>query len=266
MRRVEGVAASPDAAAARSGREGDVSRLGYVALVAALCVGIALSISCSRGEGGDDEKGKGEELDISVCAPENGPFSLEIDNDWFPLPVGQRWVLEGTDDEGTVIRIEIEVLDETEEIAGVTARVVEASEYEDGKLVEVARDFYVQAPDGTVCYYGEDVDIYEDGEVVSHEGSWRADGETNLPGIMMPADPKVGMIFRQEYAPGVAEDMCEIVAFGETVDTPAGEFTDTMRVEDWNPLEDPGERDTKYYAYGVGLIVDEDARLISTDQ
>lgn len=224
-------------------------------------VGTGLMAACSRGNGGDGNNGGGE-LDISVCAPDSGPFSLNIDNEWFPLPVGQKWVLEG-EDEGVTIRVEITVLDETQDIAGVTTRVVEEAEYEDDEVVEVSRNFFVQAPDGTVCYYGEDVDIYENGEVVSHEGSWRAGEGKNMPGIIMPADPKVGMIFHQEYAPGIAEDMCEIMAFGETVDTPAGEFTDTMRTQDWNPLEDPDEKDIKYYARGVGLIVDENLKLTS---
>lgn len=230
----------------------------YFALLSVIVfVGTGLMIACSSGDGGNGGNGGGE-LDISVCAPENGPFSLVIDNEWFPLQVGQEWVLEGGG-----VRIEITVLNETEDVAGVTTRVVEEAEFEDEEVVEISRNFFVQAPDGTVCYYGEDVDIYENGEIVSHEGAWRADGDENLPGIMMPADPKVGMVFRQEYAPGIAEDMCEIMAFGETVDTPAGEFTDTMRTQDWNPLEDPNEKDTKYYARGIGLIVDEDTELIS---
>jgi len=221
-------------------------------------IGLTVSCSSSGGNGGNG----GGELDISVCNPANGPFSLNIDNEWFPLPVGQELVLEGEAD-GVNLRIEITVLNETEEVAGVTTRVVEESDYENDELVEGTRDFFVQAPDGTVCYYGEDSDIYENGEVVSHEGSWRAGEGENLPGIMMPVEPKKGMVFQQEYAPGIAEDMCKIMAFGETVTTPIGEFNDTMRTQDWNKLDNPIVKDTKYYARGVGVIVDEDAKLVS---
>lgn len=98
-------------------------------------------------------------VDISVCDPEVGMFSLVIDNGFFPLVVGAETVLEGVDDEGVEIRVEISVLDETEEVAGVTTRVVVETEFEDGELVEISRNFYAQAPDGTVCYFGEDVCI-----------------------------------------------------------------------------------------------------------
>ena len=40
--------------------------------------------------------------------------------------------------------------------------------YGDGRVLEVARDYYAQADDGSVWYFGEDVDNYEDGVVVDH--------------------------------------------------------------------------------------------------
>jgi hypothetical protein len=39
-------------------------------------------------------------VSIAVCDPETGPFSLTIDNEFFPLEVGTVLVLEGEDDEG----------------------------------------------------------------------------------------------------------------------------------------------------------------------
>jgi hypothetical protein len=197
-------------------------------------------------------------LDIAVCDPGAGPFSLTIDNDFFPLEVGSQFVLE---DEGATSRVEISVLDETEEIAGVTTRVVRSTEYEDGELIEDTRDYFAQAPDGTVCYFGEDVDIYKGGEVTSHKGSWRAGVNGNLPGIQMPADPAVGMVFRQEFASGVAEDIAEVTALGEQIDIPAGMFDDTLSSKDCNPLES-GAKDTKVYIRGIGLAIDEDAELL----
>ena len=202
-----------------------------------------------------------ETLDITVCNPTAGPFSLEIDNTYFPLPVGQVSVLEG-DDEGTPVRVEITVFDETEIVAGVTTRVVEEREFEDGELIEVSRNFYAQAPDGTVCYFGEDVDDFEDGELIGHGGQWRAGMGNNLPGIIMPGNPKAGQTFAQESAPGIAEDMAEIESIGGTVTVPAGTFDDVLRSVDTSPL-DPDAEDVKVYAPGVGLIVDEELELIS---
>lgn len=201
-------------------------------------------------------------LSIVVCDPETGPFSLIIDNGFFPLVVGSQSVLEGVDDEGTEIRIEINVLDETEVIAGVVTRVVEEVEFEDGELVEISRNFFAQSSDGTVCYFGEDVDDFEDGEVVSNEGAWRAGENGNVPGIIMPANPQVGDVFMQEGAFGLAEDQAEVIALGEAISVPAGTFNDTLTTEDCNPLED-GAIDEKVYIQGIGLAIDEDAELIS---
>jgi hypothetical protein len=209
----------------------------------------------------DSDTDTDSELDISVCAPENGPFSLEVDNQYFPLPVGRQLILEG-DEDGALLRVEFTVLDETEEVAGVTARVIEERESEDDVLVEVSRNFFVQAPDGTVCYYGEDVDIYDETgtTVISHESAWRAGVDGALPGIQMPADPEVGMEYDQEVAPGVAEDHGEITAMGEPLSVPAGDFDDTLRVIESSPL-DVGTS-LKIYVSGIGMAVDETIELI----
>lgn len=209
-------------------------------------------------------------LNSDACDPETGgPFSLEGASEFFPLVAGNMSVLEGVeiDDEGEEVEIRIEsyVLDETEMVAGVETRVVEESEFEDGELVEVARDFYAVLADGTVCYFGEDVDNYEDGMVVDHEGAWRAGENGNKPGIIMPGDPQVGQIYMQEDAPGNAEDQAENIALGEELDVPAGVFDNTLNVEDCNPL-DEGARDEKVYVSGIGIAKDEVAELVSFEE
>ncbi|MGH7556539.1 MAG: hypothetical protein ACREMD_01900 [Gemmatimonadota bacterium] len=194
-------------------------------------------------------------LDLSVCAPSAGGFSLEATNPYFPMRVGSEWVLEGGGE-----RAVITVLDETEMVGGVTTRVIEEREFEDGDLVEVSRNFFAQASGGTVCYFGEDVDNYEDGEIVSHESEWRADAPGSRPGIIMPADPRPGMRFQMEVAPEAADEG-EVVELGLSVEVPAGNFTDTMRLRESNPLED--EEEYKVYAKDVGIIIDEDLELVS---
>lgn len=224
------------------------------------------SDSDSEGGGiGDVEENVGcpeTNLDLSVCDPGGGPFTLEIDNPFFPLVVGSQLILEGVDDEGTEIRIVTTVLDETEEVAGVMTRVVEEDEFEDDERVETSRNFFAQAPDGTVCYFGEEVNDFEDGVIVDNSGEWRAGEDGAVPGIIMPADPQVGDVFSQEGAPGVAEDQAEIIAEGETFNVEAGTFTDTLRTEDCNPLEEDSI-DEKVYFSGIGLAIDEDAELVS---
>jgi hypothetical protein len=229
-------------------------------LIIITALSMAAVISCTTTETAFDYM-LYEELDISVCAPDAGPFTLDIDNEYFTLAVGNKIVLEG-DDDGTTVRVEITVLDETEEVAGVTTRVVEEAEYENNMLVEGSRNFFVQASDGTVCYYGEDVDDYEGGVIVGHGGEWRAGEDGNLPGIMIPGEPREGVQFYQEFAPGIAEDRSAITKKGEEITVPAGTFSETLRAFDWNPLE-RSVGDVKYYIKGIGLAIDEVAELVS---
>ena len=220
------------------------------------CVAIALA-ACMPACG--SEAGFEDLMNLQVCAPERGGFSTEVDNPFFPLPVGHRLVLEG-EQSGADVLVRITVLDEIETVAGVDTRVVEEYEATDGRVAEVSRNFFAQADDGTVCYFGEDVDVFdEEGQVTSHPGAWRADGEELLPGIFMPADPQPGQAFQQEVAPGIAEDQSKVVSLGDVAETPAGTFEETVTLLDRNPLD--GSEDTKIYALGIGLIVDETARL-----
>jgi len=191
------------------------------------------------------------DLSIAVCDPGAGPFSLTIDNPFFPLPVGQVRVLE---DPGG-FKVQISVLNQTEVVAGVTTRVVEEREWQNNNLIEISRNWFVQAPDKTVCYYGEDVDMYQNGQIVSHSGAWRAGVGQNKPGIIMPGIPAVGQKYQQEIAPGVAMDRAEHMSMGGTFTTPAGTFTDVMLVQETPPS-------TKRYQRNVGLIYDDGALLV----
>jgi hypothetical protein len=228
------------------------------------CLAFALSLVACNESADDDGDGTANPppgFSEEVCALDAGPFTTEIDNRWFPLPVGQIAVFDGEDD-GAEIHLVISVIDETEAVGGVTTRVVEEHEEEDGEVVEISRNFFAQARDGTVCYFGEDVDIYEDGEVANHDGAWRAGDGENEPGIIMPAEPVVGLSYAQEIAPDIAEDHADHIAEGESVTVPAGTFTDTIRVEEWTPLE-PGHTSEKIYAKDTGLVVDNTVELVS---
>ncbi|NUP13310.1 MAG: hypothetical protein HOW73_45305 [Polyangiaceae bacterium] len=225
--------------------------------------GVVGGAGTGGGGGGDVAPDDFEELDMSVCDLDSGPFSLDIDNPYFPLPVGQRIVLEG-DDQGTIIRVEITVLDEVETVGGVETRVMEEAELEDEELVEVSRNFFAQASDGTVCYFGEDVDDYEGGVVVSHGGAWRAGDGDNAPGIFMPGTPREGTRFFQERAPDVAEDVSAVLEVGSSFDVATESFEDVVVAVDWNPLDGQTSEDgdEKVYARGVGLVFDEVVELI----
>ena len=194
----------------------------------------------------------GKKLGLDVCDPSAGGFSSASTNPWFPMGVGQQWTYEGEED-GVPVSLLITVLDQTRLVAGVTTRVIEEREWEDGELLEVSWNYFAEAGDGTICYFGEDVDIYEEENEIVHEGAWCADDSPNAPGIIMPADPRPGMTFPMEFAPGIAEDEGRIVGSGP-VTVPFGRFRETIRVREFNPLD--GDKGFKAFGAGIGLLVD----------
>jgi hypothetical protein len=188
-------------------------------------------------------------------------FSTTIDNPLYPLSSFDTKIFEGqeTDPEtGEVVDTALvsTVLPRTSRVAGVEVLVLEERAYEDGELIERALDYFAQHRDGTVYYFGERVDNYENGKLVDHSGSWLAGKRGAQPGIVMPADPFVGQVFKQENAPGVAEDQARVLALDETIRTPVGRFTGCLLAEDSSPL-DPGVIDNKWYCPGIGLVRDE---------
>lgn len=202
----------------------------------------------------------------ALCSPEND-YSLTIDNPYFPLSPGSEWTYFGFEDDEP-LGLQITVLDDTEDLYGgeIVTRVVRELEWvdedEDARfdnkedLIEESFNYFAQAPDGTVCYFGEEVDIYEDGEIVSHEGSWRADGGKNAPGIFMPADVQgltVGTSWYMEVAPKVAKDRATFEGVEDHI-VEGTVYDNAIRITDCNTIDrDCG---TKFYAPGVGLIVD----------
>lgn len=215
-------------------------------------------------------------LPFAAAWAESNDFTSEFDrerctfvtvtsNPYFPLWPGYRLILEGVEtDQGEMVerRSHHTVLPETELVDGVLTRVVEHREWEDDELIEVSRDFYAVCREtGAVWYFGEDVDVYEDGVVTGHPGGWRAGLNGARPGIIMPGTPLVGARYQQELAPGVAEDRGEIVSIGQTMTVPAGTFHNILEITDTNPL-DPEEEDAKFYALGVVLIQDEVEKLV----
>lgn len=183
-------------------------------------------------------------------------------NDYFFLQPGYQLTLEGEEDREAVQLI-VTVMNETKTVDGIETRIVEERESVDGELVEISKNYFAICKEtDDIFYFGEDVDDYEDGEIVSHEGGWLAGLDGARAGLIIPANPKIGMKYYQEIAPGVAEDRAEITSLNEVVDTPAGKFDNVVKVEETNPLEG-NEKEYKFYAHGIGLIQDADLKLVS---
>lgn len=190
-------------------------------------------------------------------------FSSTGSNPYFILEPGHQSFLEAQEEDGEVTEIIITVLNETKVVDGIETRIVEERESEDGELVEISRNYFaVCRPANDVFYFGEDVDDYEDGQIVGHGGAWLAGENGGRAGLFMPGNIQVGMKYYQEFAPGIAEDRAEIMSVNEVLSVPVGNFTDVLRVEETNPLE-PGVREVDFYAPGVGVIQDESEKLVN---
>lgn len=181
-------------------------------------------------------------------------------NQFFILEPGYQLSFAGEED-GEEVELVITVLDETKGVDGVETRVVEERESVDGELVEVSRNYFaICEQTNSVFYFGEDVDDYEDGEIVSHDEAWLAGQDGARAGLMMPGTVLIGSRYMQEVAPDVAMDRAHIISMDSTVEAPAGTFENVVKMRETTPLE-PGAREFKYYAEGIGLIQDAGLKL-----
>ena len=202
-------------------------------------------------------------------------FTPWAGNDYFPLKGGRqlyytnaKCVAQGECDELEELWITTEA--QTRRIAlgsgksrhVVTTRLVEERELADGELKEISRNYVAMClPSRDVYYFGEEVDIYEEGEIVSHDGAWLAGRHGALPGIIMPDSGfLLGTRYYQEQAANVALDRAEHVAAGLTLNLAAGTFKNCIKTIETTPLE-PGSESIKYYCPGVGMVIDNDLEL-----
>ncbi len=205
----------------------------------------------AKAAGGEQEKKWTRSFGQADCT-----FSSVGRNRFFSLQPGDRLVLQSDTE-----KVTITVTNKTKKIGGIETRVIEEREEVNGKLKEISMNFFAICKEhGDVFYFGEEVDIYKEGSIVRHSGAWRADEKNSQAGIIMPGTILLGARHYQEIAPN-AMDRAEIISDDVTMKTPAGTFTNCIRVEETTAL-DPDEKCYKTYAPGVGLIQDEDLLLI----
>jgi hypothetical protein len=185
---------------------------------------------------------------ISQARIDPADFVETVDNPYLPFIAGTTFVYEGTRD-GKSQRDEVVVTSQKKVILGVTCVVVKDTATHGGALLEQTYDWYAQDREGRVWYFGEDTKEYEKGKVVSTEGSWQAGVDGARAGIFMPAHPKVGRAYQQEFYKGHAEDHSRIRSKARSF----------MRTKEWTPLE-PSVIDTKYYVRGVGTVREASAK------
>jgi hypothetical protein len=194
-------------------------------------------------------------------------------NPYFPLRIGNRWDYRSATQTNSV-----EITGDTKRIDDVTCLVARDLVYEDGVLIEATDDWFAQARNGDVWYCGEEVKNYEtfegdvpqNPELVSVEGRFKADVDGAKPGIIFKSRPTLDATYLEEFSLANAEDYARIVStnytFGEnaTLDKLVPRrlamllcHRDCVVTENVSLLE-PAVLERKYYAPGIGVIVETD--------
>jgi hypothetical protein len=182
-------------------------------------------------------------------------FVRTVDNPWFPLLPGSVYRYRGSEDGARILDV-VRVTHRVRRIEGVPTTAVRDRLFKGGHLAEATTDFYAQTRAGTVWYFGEATrELDRHGHVTSREGSWRSGVRGGRAGIFMPAHPRVGRSYRQEFLPGHAEDHFRVVARHTRVSVPFVTSRNGLRTHEWTPLE-PGVLDLKVYVRGIGDVLE----------
>ncbi|WP_372729419.1 hypothetical protein [Nocardioides sp.] len=220
---------------------------------AAACLALLLAVGGCVGEPPVSDPSGVDGLQIPTPSPDPDDFVERVDNPWFPLEPGTVWTYEESQGDEAPSTVVVTVTDETRVVAGVRTTVVhDVVTDADGAVVEDTHDWFAQDRDGNVWYFGEQTTTYDDG-AADTSGSWEAGSDGAEAGLVMPATPRLGDGFQQEYLAGVAEGRATVLSLTEVRTVFAGAFTDLLETQDTTPLE-PGVIVRAYYARGVGLV------------
>jgi hypothetical protein len=183
-------------------------------------------------------------------------FVRSVDNPWFPLKPGTTFVYTGVKD-GEHGRDVVRVTARTKVIRGARCTAVDDRLYLKGKLAERTTDWYAQDSKGNVWYFGEaTAELNKAGRITSREGSWLAGVDGAEQGTFMPAQPRVGRSFRQEYYEGHAQDHFTVLSLSASALVPYTASAHALLTKEWTPLE-PDVIDHKLYIRGIGLVKEE---------
>jgi len=194
------------------------------------------------------------------CAPKSERVDLarasfsdptDVTNPLFPISHQESVLMLGRVD-GKAFRTEVTLLPDTRIIEWqgqqVETLISQYVAYLDGRIHEVAYDYYAQADDGSVWYFGEDVFNFKDGAIIDTHGTWIA-GKDGPAAMIMPADPHVGDVYRPENIPGFVFEEVTVKSTGKTVAGPLGPVDGAIVVEE---LHMDGNTEDKTFAPGYG--------------
>jgi hypothetical protein len=183
---------------------------------------------------------------------EPASFTTNFTNHYWPLKPGATWTYEGLKD-GLPEHVVIVVTKTPRTVFGVRCVTVVDTVTINGSLEEKTTDWYAQDKTGAIWYFGEDSKDYKNGAVSSTQGTWEAGVDGALPGVVIRGTPRPGPTYRQEFRPGVAEDMARVMTTSAVQTVPAGTFHGVVETYDTDPLN-PDKKETKFFAPGIGPV------------
>jgi hypothetical protein len=181
-------------------------------------------------------------------------FTTNIDNPYWPIRPGSHWVYREVENGDTQL-VDVTVTNQTKTLDGIEARVVHDRVSRNGETLEDTYDWYAQDSDGNLWYLGEDTAEYENGKLKTKEGTWAAGVNGAEPGVVVPASPRQGMRYREEYYAGHAEDGAEVLSVNSQVQVPFGRFRNALLTRNYSTIE-PTVEEMKLYAKGVGPVME----------
>ena len=205
---------------------------------------------------------------LAPGSPAGGPTfgnPPEITNTFCPFPDQDLHVLKGmVGSEGTVEIAEFVARTRAFTWGGqeIETRAVFEWEFFFGFLLEASVNYYAQADDGSVYYFGEVVTTTKGSS--GDELSWLVGGATlpsdppdtlaaEDPALYMPAEPVLGSTWKPEDLAPKIEEQATVVAVDQTVRTSFGDVAGCLKV-----LFSSGGDDQhlKFLAPGIGEVLE----------
>jgi hypothetical protein len=196
------------------------------------------------------------DFDVAFFDPER---SFIVDNEWFPLEPGTRYVHRGwTEEDGERIShsIVFTVTDLVKEINGIRAVVGWDRDFSEGELVESELIFFAQDTAGNVWHLGQYSETYDEGELDGGQAWLVGALDGARAGIAMKAKPQLGApAYSQGFAPAPYfwDDWSRVYKVGQKTCVPVGCYEDVLVIDEFEPTK-PGAHQLKYYARGVGNV------------
>src|SRR5512133_420946 len=226
-------------------------------MIRSIAVAIAVLALTACGGGGSKSKSSSSMTLPQGTKPvklDPADFTTNIDNPYWPMRPGSHWVYREVEN-GETQRVDVTVTNQTKTLEGIEARVVHDRVSRNGETLEDTYDWYAQDSAGNLWYLGENTAEYENGKLKTQEGSWAAAVDGAETGIVVPAHPKQGMTYREEYYAGHAEDGAKVLKVGSQVQVPFGRFQNAMLTRNFSTIE-PTVEEMKLYAKGVGPVME----------